>query len=535
MVHWNSSQSIVYNKPNEELGIGKAKAPHTPCPLSALPYPAMVGIGGEMVLILFFLSAAYSVILPYGVEIEDESDLIDLVDEGLLDARTAGNLLEMMEDPLDLSTASREEISMIPGISDEDAAAILSLRRAGGLKELNDLLNLEGFDERKISMISPFCKVSRLKPGIWMKLRGSGRNLLILTGGGAMGAGFGMRGDIGPDERKISGWYLTWRLGRVKIDVGAHRVRFGSGQLTGYPAGSSVEIDPDLTASRRRNMLALSVERHHLLASLFSFSSENGAQLGGAVVLPINDAVGLGALGYGGKRGCLGIWMGVGGKNRLEVEVGGNRNGMAFESRYSLSGKGGRVEVLGWRHGLSFDPDLGRIYQGERGIKIGISRRGRIKKVSMSGAGRLTVVRDKQTGGSRSYLRVYLSLRPFSNLSGGFSIYRYLRGNPSPDYASRSFRTWTSSEITRRMRLRVKLVIFRRLYASGPKSDGYVQPELIHRLPAHVEAGAGVKIERGGDWSWHAAIRSKGRLNGYLRLGGSTGLETVYLRVRGEI
>ena len=219
----------------------------------------------------------------------------------------------------------------------------------------------------------------------------------------------------------------------------------------------------------------------------------------------------------------------------MKVEVGGNRNGMAFESRYSLSGKGGRVEVLGWRHGLSFDPDLGRIYQGERGIKIGISRRGRIKKVSMSGAGRLTVVRDKQTGGSRSYLRVYLSLRPFSNLSGGFSIYRYLRGNPSPDYASRSFRTWTSSEITRRMRLRVKLVIFRRLYASGPKSDGYVQPELIHRLPAHVEAGAGVKIERGGDWSWHAAIRSKGRLNGYLRLGGSTGLETVYLRVRGEI
>ena len=150
-----------------------------------------------ILLLLSLLSAAYSILLPYGMEIEDESDLLELVGEGVLDSRTAGDLLAMMENPLDLRYASREEISMIPGISDEDATAIISLRKAGGLRRLDDLLSLEGFDERRISAISLFCKVSKPKPELWVDLRGNGRDLLILTGGEAMGAGFGVRGDVG--------------------------------------------------------------------------------------------------------------------------------------------------------------------------------------------------------------------------------------------------------------------------------------------------------------------------------------------------
>lgn len=487
-----------------------------------------------ILLLLSLLSAAYSILLPYGMEIEDESDLLELVGEGVLDSRTAGDLLAMMENPLDLRYASREEISMIPGISDEDAAAIISLRKAGGLRRLDDLLSLEGFDERRISAISLFCKVSKPKPELWVDLRGNGRDLLILTGGEAMGAGFGVRGDVGTEGRRISSWYLTWQRGYVRFGVGSHRLRFGSGQLTGYPAGSSVELDPDLTASRRRNMLAIFVKRSNLPISLFSFSSEDGVQLGGGFALPINETIGLGILGYSGRRGCMGAWMSLKGEG-LEVEIGGNREGVAIESRYLLRWKGGKVELLGWRHGLSFDPELGKVYRGERGVRIGVFRRGRIKGMGVNGAGRLTLVRDELTGRSRSYLRSYLSFRPSSKLSGGLSLYRYLRGNPSPDYASRSFHLWSSLGITRRTRLRVKSSISRRLYSSGPKSDGYVQPELIRQLPAGVKVGIGVKVERGGDWSWRATIRSRGRLSGYLRLSGSAGVERIYFRVRGGI
>jgi hypothetical protein len=296
-----------------------------------------------------------------------------------------------------------------------------------------------------------------------------------------------------------------------------------------------VEIYPNLLSTRRRDVLALSAKLGSFASSIFSFSSESHLGFGGAFTLPLGKLADLGVIGYRGEESCAGIWLRTRGKRGMEIEIGGNGRGVALESRCFFSGKGGKLEIYGWRHTLGFSPDLGRIYPGERGLRIRLSRRGRIGRWDTSGSVRMTIIRNELSAGAKSYAGAYLSVRPRPTLSGGVSFYRYLRGTPSPDYASRSLYAWASARITERIRGRITWRFSRRLYASGPRYDGHVGPELFLLPSPYIELGVGVRLRRGKGLTWRGTIRLKGRLSGYLRLSGSRGVDGVYLRVKGEL
>ena len=58
---------------------------------------------------------------------------------------------------LDINTALKEEISLLPGISEEMAAAVVAEReRIGGFRSPEDLLRVKGIKEKRLKKILPF-------------------------------------------------------------------------------------------------------------------------------------------------------------------------------------------------------------------------------------------------------------------------------------------------------------------------------------------------------------------------------------------
>lgn len=58
---------------------------------------------------------------------------------------------------VDINTASRSEISELPGISDDIAAAVVEERgRLGGFRSPADLLGVRGIKEKRLQKILPF-------------------------------------------------------------------------------------------------------------------------------------------------------------------------------------------------------------------------------------------------------------------------------------------------------------------------------------------------------------------------------------------
>jgi len=58
---------------------------------------------------------------------------------------------------IDINTASIDEVSELPGVSDEIAAAILEEReRLGGFRSPDDLLGVKGIKEKRLQKILPF-------------------------------------------------------------------------------------------------------------------------------------------------------------------------------------------------------------------------------------------------------------------------------------------------------------------------------------------------------------------------------------------
>jgi competence ComEA-like helix-hairpin-helix protein len=61
---------------------------------------------------------------------------------------------------IDINTASLAEISELPGISDEIAAAVVEERgRVGGFRSAGDLLGVRGIKEKRLQKILPFLSI----------------------------------------------------------------------------------------------------------------------------------------------------------------------------------------------------------------------------------------------------------------------------------------------------------------------------------------------------------------------------------------
>lgn len=69
------------------------------------------------------------------------------------------------KEPLNLITASLEEIASLPGISREAAEGIVELRAEGGLKDERNLLEVEGITEELLRRLEGWLEVRRLREG----------------------------------------------------------------------------------------------------------------------------------------------------------------------------------------------------------------------------------------------------------------------------------------------------------------------------------------------------------------------------------
>ncbi len=63
----------------------------------------------------------------------------------------------LLGEKVDINRASPEEISLVPGISDEVAGAVVTERhRRGGFRRPEDLLHVRGIKDKKLKKILPF-------------------------------------------------------------------------------------------------------------------------------------------------------------------------------------------------------------------------------------------------------------------------------------------------------------------------------------------------------------------------------------------
>jgi comEA protein len=63
--------------------------------------------------------------------------------------------------PLDLNSATIEQLEQVPGIGPKTAQAIVDFRRkSGAFRHVDDLLAIKGISQRKMEMIRPYVTVT---------------------------------------------------------------------------------------------------------------------------------------------------------------------------------------------------------------------------------------------------------------------------------------------------------------------------------------------------------------------------------------
>jgi hypothetical protein len=72
---------------------------------------------------------------------------------------------QIVDHPLNLNTASIEELHRIPAISNLIASRIIDRRRRGRFASLDDLLEIDGITPELLSFIRPYLRIGRLKKG----------------------------------------------------------------------------------------------------------------------------------------------------------------------------------------------------------------------------------------------------------------------------------------------------------------------------------------------------------------------------------
>jgi hypothetical protein len=89
----------------------------------------------------------------------DPEDLFSLLqDEEAAEARLE-HLNDLMEDPVDLNTATASELLAVPGFEGEIVSGILRFRRENRIRALKDLLEIAGVSAAVLSRASPFVTV----------------------------------------------------------------------------------------------------------------------------------------------------------------------------------------------------------------------------------------------------------------------------------------------------------------------------------------------------------------------------------------
>lgn len=76
--------------------------------------------------------------------------------------------------PLDLNTATANQLAQVPGIGASSAKAIVQFReKSGPFERIEDLLAIRGISSRKLEQIRPFVRISKPSPRKPSSSRGS--------------------------------------------------------------------------------------------------------------------------------------------------------------------------------------------------------------------------------------------------------------------------------------------------------------------------------------------------------------------------
>jgi len=95
------------------------------------------------------------------IEIEDEQDIRELGDQGLISATTLETLLELFEEGVDLNTANRDELYELPELTYAEVDGILEYRKLSDIKDPADLVPAGVLSEEKLLRIAPFLILSQ--------------------------------------------------------------------------------------------------------------------------------------------------------------------------------------------------------------------------------------------------------------------------------------------------------------------------------------------------------------------------------------
>ncbi len=124
-----------------------------------------------LLLTLLALPHADARVYPVPIVVDNEDDLRELYADGTLTEDDFEVLVELLEDPVDINRARRNDLYDLPGVDWDLARAVLQDRRENGpFGDVTDLLRVPGFERDLLAQLWPFAEaVAPAKPGEHLK------------------------------------------------------------------------------------------------------------------------------------------------------------------------------------------------------------------------------------------------------------------------------------------------------------------------------------------------------------------------------
>lgn len=122
---------------------------------------SLVLSGAAAALALFVATSALAYDYRVPIRVQDENDLEELFLSGDLTEEERDQLLEIYRARLDINTASRDELYLLPGLTYDLVDRILAYRETKPFSRVNDLVLVEGVDAAMVREIRPFVMAYR--------------------------------------------------------------------------------------------------------------------------------------------------------------------------------------------------------------------------------------------------------------------------------------------------------------------------------------------------------------------------------------
>ena len=99
------------------------------------------------------------------INVDGEEDLFEMEQRGDISEDTSQTLVELMQEGVDLNSASREQLYDLPGLTYADVDAILEYRKARGrIEDPAELVGAGAVTAEQVVQISPFIRIDAAAP-----------------------------------------------------------------------------------------------------------------------------------------------------------------------------------------------------------------------------------------------------------------------------------------------------------------------------------------------------------------------------------